>query len=42
MKGGEYSELKSISKFEGLITVRQYGRGRFIREESNPEEADII
>ncbi len=42
MKGGEYSELKSISKFEGLITVRQYGRGSFIREESNPEKADII
>ena len=42
LKGKEYSELKSIRKFEDLITVRQYGRGRFIRKGSNPDREDII
>ena len=42
VKGREYSELKSIRKFEGLITVRQYGRESFISEKNGPEKEDII
>ena len=41
-KGREYSELKSIRKFEDLITVRQYGRESFMRKKNGPEQEDII
>jgi len=30
IKMGEYSEIKALKRFEGLITVEQFGRGRFI------------
>jgi len=30
IKMGEYSEIKALKRFEDLITVEQFGRGRFI------------
>ncbi len=39
MKGGDYSEVRALGRFEDLITLRQYGRGRFIR--GKPAEEDI-
>nr|MBN2278733.1 cob(I)yrinic acid a,c-diamide adenosyltransferase [candidate division Zixibacteria bacterium] len=39
VKGMKYSEIDALSKFSDLITVRQYGRRCFIRQE--PEEEDI-
>jgi len=39
VKGMEYSELQAFKRFDDLITLRQYGRGRFIRGE--PAEEDI-
>jgi len=39
IKGLQYSELKCLKKLDENITVRQYGRGCFIRKE--PAEADI-
>ena len=40
VKGMKYSEIGAIEKFSSLITVRQYGRGCFIRNQ--PQEEDII
>jgi cob(I)alamin adenosyltransferase len=31
IKMGEYSEIKALKRFDDLITVEQYGTGRFIR-----------
>jgi cob(I)alamin adenosyltransferase len=39
VKGMEYSELEAFKRYDDLITLRQYGRGRFIRGE--PAEEDI-
>lgn len=39
IKGMEYSEHKALDRFNDLITVRQYGRNCFIRNE--PELEDI-
>ena len=39
VKGMDYSELKSIERYSDLITLKQYGRGCFIRNE--PAEEDI-
>jgi len=39
IKGMDYSELHSIEKLSGLITLRQYGRDCFIRR--NPEARDL-
>ena len=39
VKGLEYSEIHAIKRFEDLITLRQYGRGRFIR--GNPSKEDV-
>ena len=39
IKSMEYSEIKALQRFEGLITLRQFGRGCFIR--GNPCQADI-
>jgi len=39
VKGMKYSEHVSLAKLSGAITVRQYGRGCFIK--TNPEEADM-
>lgn len=39
IKMGEYSELKALKRFEDLITVEQFGRGRFIK--GKPSAQDI-
>lgn len=38
IKSMAYSELKALERFEDLITLRQFGRGCFIR--GNPCQAD--
>lgn len=38
VKGMKYSEIETLERFPGLITVRQYGRGCFIR--NAPKEED--
>lgn len=39
IKMGDYSEIKALARFEDLIEVRQFGRGRFIK--GKPDTADI-
>ena len=39
LKGGDYSEIKTLEKLKESITVKQYGRGGFIG--NLPEEEDI-
>jgi cob(I)alamin adenosyltransferase len=38
IKKGDYSEIKALQRFEDLITVRQYGEGRFIKGKPSPED----
>ncbi|MFW2366212.1 MAG: cob(I)yrinic acid a,c-diamide adenosyltransferase [Desulforhopalus sp.] len=39
IKGGKYSELNALKRFEDLVTVEQFGRGRFIN--GKPSDSDI-
>ena len=39
IKSGDYSEIKALRRFEDLITVEQFGLGRFIK--GRPSDADI-
>ncbi|MEJ2656855.1 MAG: cob(I)yrinic acid a,c-diamide adenosyltransferase [Desulfobacterales bacterium] len=39
IKMGEYSEIKALNRFKDLITVEQFGSGRFIK--GAPSDADI-
>lgn len=39
IKGGKYSEVKALQRFADLITVEQFGLGRFIK--GKPQPADI-
>ena len=38
LKAGDYSEIKALKKFSGLITVEQYGLGRFVKGKPAPED----
>ncbi|QTA87648.1 cob(I)yrinic acid a,c-diamide adenosyltransferase [Desulfonema magnum] len=38
MKMGDYSEMKALKKFSDLITIEQYGAGRFVKGKPSPEE----
>lgn len=38
IKGNEYSEIKAFQRFDDLITLKQFGRGCFIRNEPVPED----
>ena len=40
VKGREYSELKALERFSDSITLKQYGRGCFIRNEPSPEDVN--
>ena len=40
LKSGDYSEIKALAKLSGLITVEQYGLGRFVRGEPSPEDME--
>ena len=39
VKEGRYSEIKALEQFGELVTVEQYGQGRFIK--GNPADSDI-
>jgi cob(I)alamin adenosyltransferase len=39
IKMGEYSEIKALKRFDDLITVEQFGSGRFIK--GKPSVSDI-
>lgn len=39
IKRGEYSEIKALQRFTDLITIEQFGLGRFIKGQPSP--ADI-
>jgi cob(I)alamin adenosyltransferase len=39
MKKGEYSEHRALRRLDDLVSVRQYGRGRFVC--GTPDAADI-
>ena len=38
MKMGDYSEIKALKRFSDLITVEQYGLGRFVKGKPSPED----
>jgi len=38
IKLGDYSEIKALQRFSDLITVEQFGRGRFIKGKPTPED----
>jgi cob(I)alamin adenosyltransferase len=38
IKMGEYSEINALKRFSDLITIEQYGLGRFIKGKSSPED----
>ena len=38
VKGAEYSEVKALGRFSDLITLKQYGRGCFIRQDPCEED----
>jgi cob(I)alamin adenosyltransferase len=38
LKKGDYSEIKALTRFSDLITVEQFGQGRFINGEPDPED----
>ncbi len=39
IKSGDYSEIKALSRFSDRITIRQFGRGRFIKNRPSPEDS---
>jgi cob(I)alamin adenosyltransferase len=39
LKKGDYSEIKALARFSDLITLEQFGRGRFIK--GKPQAEDI-
>ena len=40
IKMGDYSELKALRRFSDLITVEQFGLGRFINGKPLPEDIE--
>ena len=40
IKMGEYSEIKALQRFSDLITVEQFGLGRFIKGQPAPEDIE--
>ena len=38
IKMGEYSEIHALKRFSDLITIEQFGRGRFIKGNPSPED----
>jgi cob(I)alamin adenosyltransferase len=41
IKQGDYSEIKALRKLSDMITVEQYGKGRFIDGKPTREDFDI-
>jgi len=40
LKMGDYSEIKALERFSDLITIEQYGLGRFIKGNPSPEDIE--
>lgn len=40
LKMGNYSEIKALEKFSDLITLEQYGLGRFVSGKPSPEDIE--
>jgi len=40
LKMGDYSEIKALGRFSDLITVEQYGLGRFVKGKPSPEDIE--
>ena len=40
LKMGDYSEIKAFERFSDLITIEQYGLGRFVRGKPLPEDIE--
>jgi len=40
IKGRVYSEIKALERFADLVTVRQFGRGRFVGGAPAPEDVE--
>ena len=40
IKMGEYSEVKALQRFTDLITLEQFGLGRFIKDKPSPEDRE--
>jgi len=40
VKGMHYSELDALARFDDLVTIKQYGRGCFIRNAPTQEDID--
>ncbi len=40
MKMGDYSEIKALKRFSDLITIEQYGLGRFVKGKPSPEDIE--
>jgi cob(I)alamin adenosyltransferase len=38
IKKGDYSEIKALARFSDLITVEQFGQGRFIDGKPDPDD----
>jgi cob(I)alamin adenosyltransferase len=38
LKKGDYSEIKALERFSDLITIEQFGRGKFIKGKPSPED----
>lgn len=42
IKQGNYSEIKALRKLSDMITVEQYGKGRFVDGKPTREDFDIV
>ena len=42
IKQGDYSEIKTLRKLSDMITVEQYGKGRFVDGKPTREDFDIV
>jgi cob(I)alamin adenosyltransferase len=40
IKMGDYSEIKALARFTDLITVEQFGHGRFAKGKPSPEDLE--
>ena len=40
IKMGDYSEIKALSRYSDLITVEQFGHGRFAKGKPSPEDIE--
>ncbi|MFH1153602.1 MAG: cob(I)yrinic acid a,c-diamide adenosyltransferase [Pseudomonadota bacterium] len=38
LKQGDYSEIKALERFKDLITIEQYGLGKFVKGQPSPED----